>query len=307
MIYTVTLNPSIDYVVELPKIQMGLVNRLEKTVKFPGGKGINVSRILNEMKVENTALGFVGGFTGHFVTEALSELKLNIDFTEIADDTRINVKIHAEKETELNAKGPEISVEELETFKKTFLKVGAKDVVVFSGSIPENLPQSLYLELINMITAAGAEFAVDTTGEALLKTLDKHPIIIKPNNHELSAIVGRSLKSDDEIVDAARELINKGAQNVLVSMASDGGILVTKREVYRSYAPSGQVINSVGAGDSMLAGFIGEYYQNKNVETAFKRGLACGSATAFSLDIADKLMIKKVYSEINVKKVRSEN
>lgn len=300
MIYTVTLNPSIDYVISLDEMQVGLVNRLKSASKFPGGKGINVSRILNELDVENTALGFLGGFTGQFVANALTELKVHSDFVGIKEDTRINVKIHAQQETELNALGPNIDDEELSQFMAKFDQVGAGDVVIFSGSVPANLPQTLYDDIIKKIGQNGASFAVDTTGQGLLDTLDSHPLVVKPNNHELGDLFGVKLTSDDQIEEYGKKLIEMGAQNVMISMAGEGGMLVTEDQVFRSFAPKGTVVNSVGAGDSMLAGFVGELVKSHDKQRAFKQGLACGSATAFSLDIATKAKIDEVANAIEI-------
>jgi 1-phosphofructokinase len=302
MIYTVTLNPSIDYVIGLDRVEVGLVNRLKTASKFPGGKGINVSRILNELNVENTALGFLGGFTGKFVDDALNQLAIKTDFVEINEDTRINVKIHAEKETELNALGPNIEDAELESFVAKFDKIGDGDVVVFSGSIPANLPQTLYDQIIKKIKHNGAQFAVDTTGQGLMDTLANEPLVIKPNNHELGELFNVEIETDADIEKYARKLVEMGAQNVMISMAEKGGMLVSKTGVYRSLAPKGKVLNSVGAGDSMLAGFVGEFVKSKDLESSFKRGLACGSATAFSLDIATNAKINEVFNDIEVTK-----
>ncbi|TLQ04982.1 1-phosphofructokinase [Pediococcus stilesii] len=300
MIYTVTLNPSIDYVVSLNQMNIGLVNRLRDANKFPGGKGINVSRVLNQLNVNNTALGFLGGFTGKFVAQSLDQLNVNSNFVEISGDTRINVKIHAQDETELNAKGPKIMESELQCFIDNFNSITEKDIVIFSGSIPENLPQNLYDTIIKKIKKNGAQFVVDTTGKGLMDTLPNKPLLIKPNNHELGDLFDTKVETDDEIEYYGKKLVELGAQNVMISMAAAGGMLVSKDHVYRSFAPKGKVLNSVGAGDSMLAGFVGEYVKTGELEQAFKQGLACGSATAFSLDIADKGKIREVLSDINV-------
>ena len=303
MIYTVTLNPSIDYVIGLPDLKLGQVNRLKSAHKFPGGKGINVSRILNEIKVVNKALGFLGGFTGTFIEQKIKELQVASDFVHIKSDSRINVKIHAQKETELNANGPEISNSELEQFLKKFNNIKAQDVVVFSGSIPKNLPNNLYDQIIKIIKDKGAEFVVDTTGQALLDTLPNKPLLIKPNNFELGELFGVTIKNDADVINYGKKLIEMGAQNVMVSMAEKGGMLITIDHVYKSEAPKGTVLNSVGAGDSMLAGFIGQYEINQDFQQAFQMGLACGSATAFSLDIANRQKIDEVFKNIKITKV----
>lgn len=300
MIYTVTLNPSIDYVVQLPKLNLGEVNRLETSYKFPGGKGINVSRILRELGYANQAWGFLGGFTGEFVSDKLNQLNLDSHFTKIANDTRINVKLKADQETELNAAGPKITKAEKQVFVSQFDELKENDVVIFSGSVPSSLPETFYFDLIQKVKERHAEYAVDTTGEALKKTLPTHPVVVKPNNHELADLFGVELNSLAEIKKYGQKLIAMGAQNVMISMAGDGGMLVTKDHCYRSAAPKGTVQNSVGAGDSMLAGFTGTFDATHDPVESFRYGLACGSATAFSADIATKAKIDEILPQIKI-------
>ncbi|WP_367369517.1 1-phosphofructokinase [Pediococcus parvulus] len=300
MIYTVTLNPSIDYVVQLPKLNLGEVNRLETSYKFPGGKGINVSRILRELGYANQAWGFLGGFTGEFVSDKLNQLNLDSHFTKIADDTRINVKLKADQETELNAAGPKITKAEKQVFVSQFDELKENDVVIFSGSVPSSLPETFYFDLIQKVKERHAEYAVDTTGEALKKTLPTHPVVVKPNNHELADLFGVELNSLAEIKKYGQKLIAMGAQNVMISMGGDGGMLVTKDHCYRSAAPRGTVQNSVGAGDSMLAGFTGTFDATHDPVESFRYGLACGSATAFSADIATKAKIDEILPQIKI-------
>lgn len=300
MIYTVTLNPSIDYVVQLPNLNLGEVNRLETTFKFPGGKGINVSRILSELAYPNQAWGFLGGFTGEFVHDKLRELHIESHFTKIAADTRINVKLKAEQETELNAAGPAITADEKQAFLDQFDQLKAGDMVIFSGSVPSSLPQTFYFDLIQKVKERGAEYAVDTTGEALKKTLPTHPVVVKPNNHELADLFQVELDSLEKIKTYGQKLIEMGAQHVMISMAGDGGMLVTPDHCYRSAAPKGTVQNSVGAGDSMLAGFAGTFDATHDAVESFRYGLACGSATAFSADIATKAKIEEVLPQIKI-------
>lgn len=304
MIYTVTVNPSIDYIVQLKNLTLGEVNRMDYDNKLPGGKGINVSRILKELDVENTALGFLGGFTGRFVEESLESVGLSTSFTHIKEDTRINVKIKAEEETEINGRGPVISEEELVEFKKQFEKLEKGDVVIFAGSLAPNLDDDFYAELIDVIREKGADFVIDTTGESLMKTLEKKPLVVKPNNHELADLFRVELKSMDDVAKYGRKLLELGAQHVLISMAGDGGMMITKDKVYRSYAPKGTVINSVGAGDSMIGGFTGTFARTGDVLEAFRYGLACGSATAFSEDLADKNKINEILPLIKIEEYK---
>lgn len=304
MIYTVTVNPSIDYIVQLNKLTLGEVNRMDYDNKLPGGKGINVSRILKELGLDNTAWGFLGGFTGEFVKEALEKTGLKTNFTPIKADTRINVKIKAQAETEINGRGPELTKEEIAAFTAQFDKLTADDVVIFAGSLVPSLSDDFYFDLIKVIRQKGAQFVIDTTGESLLKTLPENPLVVKPNNHELAELFGVELNSIDDIVKYGKKLLEMGAQHVLISMAGDGGLMITKDKVYRSYAPKGTVINSVGAGDSMIGGFTGTYAKTKDPLEAFRYGLACGSATAFSEDLADANKINEILPMIEIEEYK---
>ena len=272
--------------------------------KLPGGKGINVSRILKELGLDNTAWGFLGGFTGEFVKEALEKTGLKTNFTPIKADTRINVKIKAQAETEINGRGPELTKEEIAAFTAQFDKLTANDVVIFAGSLVPSLSDDFYFDLIKVIRQKGAQFVIDTTGESLLKTLPENPLVVKPNNHELAELFGVKLNSIDDIVKYGKKLLEMGAQHVLISMAGDGGLMITKDKVYRSYAPKGTVINSVGAGDSMIGGFTGTYAKTKDPLEAFRYGLACGSATAFSEDLADADKINEILPMIEIEEYK---
>ncbi|MDN5950871.1 MAG: 1-phosphofructokinase [Loigolactobacillus coryniformis] len=300
MIYTVTVNPSIDYIVQLPQLTLGAVNRMSYDTKLPGGKGINVSRILNQLAVKNAAWGFLGGFTGNFIQQQLAAEQMTADFTKIDADTRINVKIKAGEETEINGQGPAISAPALAAFKDKFDQLQAGDIVVMSGSLPPTLPESFYRDLIPLIKAHGADFVIDTTGQALLDTLSAQPLVIKPNHHELAALFNVELTGDADIVKYGRKLLDLGAKHVLVSMAGDGAFLITPDQVYKSTAPKGTVINSVGAGDSMIAGFVGTFSQTHDPLQSFETGLACGSATAFSEDLANQAKIAEVRQSIHI-------
>ena len=303
MIYTVTINPSIDYIVQLPELHLGLVNRMAYDNKLPGGKGINVSRILRELGHDSVAWGFMGGFTGRFITDALEKDGLKTDFTPVTADTRINVKIKAEEETEINGKGPAVTPTEIATFKEKFAHLTADDVVIFAGSLVPNLDDDFYFELIKIIQEKGAQFVIDTTGESLRKALQEKPLVVKPNNHELAELFGVEFSGIDDIIKYAQKLREMGAQYVMISMAGDGGLLVTADGVYRSLAPQGTVVNSVGAGDSMLAGFTGTYADTHDPVEAFRYGLASGSATAFSEDLATRAKIDEILPQIKITKI----
>lgn len=300
MIYTVTVNPALDYVLQLDEVKAGETNRSSDTQFLAGGKGINVSQILNQLGVENTAWGFVGGFTGEELIRQLNVKKIASDFVRISDKTRVNVKVHAQNETEINAAGPNITSQEVDAFKSRLDDLKQGDVVVLSGSLAPSLPTDFYESLLPTITEKGAEFVVDTTGEALLRTLKYKPLVIKPNHHELADLFDTTFNSTDEMLTAAKRLQKMGAKNVMISMAGDGAYLVTGTHVYHANAATGTAVNSVGAGDSMIAGFVGTWFETKDPAEALRVGSACGGATAFTEDIAVKSQIDVVLPQIKI-------
>lgn len=302
MIYTVTLNPSIDYIVRLDKVNLGSVNRMDSDDKFAGGKGINVSRILKRLGIENTATGFIGGFTGKFITDNLISEGIASNFVEVDQDTRINVKIKADAETEINGSGPEISTEKLAELKEILSSLSPADTVVFAGSSPKNLGNVVYKELIGLTRKTGAQVVCDFEGQTLLDSLEFEPLLVKPNNHELGDIFGVKLENLDQIESYARQILTKGAQHVIISMAGDGALLVTRDGAYFAKPIKGNVKNSVGAGDSMVAGFTGEFVRSGDAVEAFKWGVACGTATTFSDDLATADYIKETYEKVEVEK-----
>lgn len=303
MIYTVTLNPSIDYIVHVDDFQVNQLNRMTKDLKLPGGKGLNVSRILKRLEVPSTAVGFLGGFTGDFINGWLKAEQIKAEFTPIQEDTRINIKLKSTTETEINGLGPTIQPDEIEGLKKVLSTVNQKDIVVFSGSKPANLPEGFYNELIALVTQKGAEFIIDTTGKDLLKALEQKPLLVKPNNHELAELYQTTFNSIEDILPYGKKLLEDGAQHVIISMAGDGALLFTQNGVYQSNVLKRPVKNSVGAGDSMIAGFIGNYAQTKDPVTAFQWGVACGSATAFSDDLAARELIDILLPEVVITKI----
>lgn len=302
MIYTVTLNPSIDYIVRLDQVQVGSVNRMDSDDKFAGGKGINVSRVLKRLDIPNTATGFIGGFTGKFITDTLADEEIETRFVQVAEDTRINVKIKADQETEINGTGPNVEPAQLEELKAILSSLTAEDTVVFAGSSAKNLGNVIYKDLIALTRKTGAQVVCDFEGQTLIDSLDFQPLLVKPNNHELGAIFGVKLESLDEIENYARQLLAKGAQNVIISMAGDGALLVTSEGAYFAKPIKGTVKNSVGAGDSMVAGFTGEFVKSKDAVEGFKWGVACGTATTFSDDLATAEFIKETYEKVEVEK-----
>lgn len=302
MIYTVTLNPSIDYIVRLDKVEVGQVNRMDSDDKYAGGKGINVSRILKRLDIDNTATGFIGGFTGRFITDEIEKEGIETSFVPVLEDTRINVKIKADQETEINGPGPVVSDAELAQLKEKLSHLTVGDVVVFAGSAPSNLGNKVYKELLPLAKEAGASIVCDFEGQTLLDSLVYQPLLVKPNNHELEAIFGVTLSSLDDIEHYARRILEMGAQNALISMAGDGALLVTKDSAYFAHPIKGKVKNSVGAGDSMVAGFTGKFVTSHDALEALKWGVACGTATTFSDDLATIDFIKETYNKVEVEK-----
>ncbi|MFR0001343.1 1-phosphofructokinase [Intestinibacter bartlettii] len=306
MIYTVTLNPSIDYVIKVDKLTTGNINRVNEEHVYPGGKGINVTRILKSLDNDNIALGFVSGFTGDYIINSLQELNLKSDFIKVKQGfTRINVKVKSEEETEINGQGPKISEEELNQFYKVIDKLVDGDILILSGSIPSCLDERLYESIMKKVEDRDIKVIVDATKNLLLNVLKYKPFLIKPNNHELAEMFNVELNSTEDVVFYARKLKEMGAQNVLISMGKDGALLVTENdEVFASSVAKGEVINSVGAGDSMVAGFIAGYLKSNSYEEALRLGAASGGATAFSSDLATREFIDKLVDEIKIEKIK---
>ena len=307
MIYTITFNPSLDYVVSVNEFEAGKINRTVTESIFAGGKGINVSIVLKELGVESVALGFVAGFTGQELLRKLQEQGLNTDFVEVKEGyTRINVKLRSDiliepesdgiwhQETEVNGQGPVVSEVEL---KQLFQKVdglSAEDVLVISGSVCRGVPQSIYADLVKLCNEKQIRVIVDASSVLLWNVLEHAPFLIKPNKDELEDLFYRDIETKEEVIFYAKELQNRGAKNVLVSLGKEGAVLVAENGVvYEMEAPKGEVINSVGAGDSMVAGFLAGYLQENNYEKALKIGICAGSATAFSEGLACKEDIDK--------------
>lgn len=303
MIYTVTFNPSVDYIVQVENFLPGTINRVKGDYKYPGGKGINVSRVLNNLDVESKALGFIGGFTGDFIKASLEENGVYTDFIKVQEDTRINVKLKSNEETEINGAGSNIDEKALNQLFKKLEKLGSEDYLVLAGNIQRTLPRNIYAQIQERLVKNKVKVIVDTTGEALTATLKHKPFLIKPNNHELSEIFGVEINTREDIVFYAKRLLDMGAENVIISMAGEGALLVCKEGVYHAAAPKGDVKNSVGAGDSLIGGFLASYSQNLDLIEAFKWGIASGSATAFSLDLCTKDEVEKLLSEIKVTKL----
>lgn len=296
MIYTVTFNPSLDYIVSIRNFEEGSVNRASDEMILPGGKGINVSIVLNNLGMESHLLGFIAGFTGKEIERMVSDDGCISEFIKVDNGfSRINVKMRSEKESEINGIGPAISNSEMTQLLDKLDKLKEGDVLVLAGSIPASIPDTIYYDIMKMLSDRKIMIVVDATKDLLLNVLPLHPFLIKPNKQELAEMMNLENLSKEDIVKNAFELQKRGARNVLVSMAGEGAILVTEDgKVYSSAAHKGNVVNSVGAGDSMVAGFIYGYLKNKDYKDAFETGLCAGSASAFSENLATKEQVEEL-------------
>ena len=303
MIYTVTFNPSLDYIVSVDGFTLGRVNRTTKELVYPGGKGVNVSLVLKNLGMENTALGFIAGFTGTEIERGLKEWGCLTDFIKIPEGmSRINMKLRSREESEINGQGPKISEDALEELYRKLDAMEPGDVLVLAGSIPNSMPDSSYEQILARVQGRHIRSVVDATGDLLVNVLKYHPFLIKPNNHELEEIFHVPMDSKETIVAHARKMQEMGAENVLISMAGDGAILVAADgSVWQSPAPKGNVVNSVGAGDSMVAGFITGYLKSQSYEEAFHMGICTGSASAFSERLATQEEVDGILGQMGWK------
>ena len=301
MVYTVTFNPSLDYIVSVEGFQLGKTNRTAKEQMLPGGKGINVSTVLKNLGIPNIALGFSAGFTGEEIKRRVEEMGLASDFINLQNGySRINVKMKDFDGTEINGQGPDISPAETEKLLEKLDGLKEGDVLVLAGSIPRTMPDSIYSDILRRLDGKGILTVVDATGELLLHVLEYSPFLIKPNNHELGEIFQVKLETREDIVPYARKLQEKGARNVLVSMAGQGAVLLDEMgQVHMLPAPKGKLVNAVGAGDSMVAGFLAGWLTKKDYEYAFRMGISAGSASAFSENLATKKEIEEVYRQVS--------
>ena len=300
MIYTVTFNPSLDYIVSVDDFKLGLTNRTSSELLLPGGKGINVSTVLMNLGIESTALGFVAGFTGEEVIRRLEEMGVQNGFIRIEEGfTRINLKLKTIDGTEINGQGPVISEEKVELLMDKLKVLGEGDTLFLSGSIPASMPDDAYQRIMESLEGRGVQIVVDATKDLLVKVLPYHPFLIKPNNHELGEIFGVELKTRESVLPYGKKLQEMGAQNVLVSMAGEGAVLIAADgTVFDAPAPKGTLVNGVGAGDSMVAGFMAGYMEKQDYKYAFHMGVAAGSASAFSENLATKQEIEAVYKQV---------
>lgn len=300
MINTITLNPSLDYVVKIDSFKEGYVNRTSKENIYVGGKGINVSIVLKNLGIENRALGFTAGFTGEQIEKMVADQGINGEFIRLNSGvSRINVKVKSQLESEINGIGPNISQENIYELYEKLNKVEEGDFVVLAGSIPSTLPDNIYETIMKDFSHKGIKFVVDATKDLLLNVLKYKPFLIKPNHHELGEIFNVTLKDKDEIIKYAKKLQDMGARNVIISMAGEGAILLEENgEVTISKTPKGNLINSVGAGDSMVGGFLAGISLSNNIKEAFKMGVATGSASAFSEGLATKDKVEELLKQL---------
>ena len=290
MIYTITFNPALDYIAQVENFEIGQINRTKTEKILPGGKGLNVSTVLKNLGLENTALGFIAGFTGKELKRKIEEYGIETDFVEVKNGiTRINVKISSKEETALNGNGPEISEEELQQLLEKIERIQENDIVILAGNVPKCIKNDIYEIICNKLEKNGVTFIVDSTRELLINVLKYKPFLIKPNKDELQETFNVKINTNEQIVEYAKKLQEMGAQNVLISLGGEGAILITKEgKEYYKQAPKGQVVNTVGAGDSMVAGFIAGYLKSGDYEQALKMGIATGSASTFSMNLATK-------------------
>lgn len=300
MIYTVTFNPSLDYIIAVDDFSLGLTNRTSSELILPGGKGINVSTVLTNLEIENTALGFVAGFTGKEIVRKTAALGIKSDFIEIKGGiSRINVKLKSIDGTEINGMGPDISSDKTEELMKKLERLDQGDILILAGSVPASMPADMYSQILERLKNKSVTFIVDAAGDLLLNVLKYHPFLVKPNHHELGDLFHVQIKTREEAVPYGRELQKMGARNVLVSMAGEGAVLAAEDgTIYDVPSPDGVLVNAVGAGDSMLAGFTAGWMQSRDYRHAFYMSVAAGSASAFSEYLATKDEITALYEQI---------
>ena len=300
MIYTVTFNPSLDYIVDVENFRLGMTNRTCSEQMMAGGKGINVSIVLQNLGIENTALGFIAGFTGEEIRRQVSQIGIRAQFISIPEGiSRINLKLRSIDGTEINGMGPTIGQAQLDALYEKLDTLTDQDTLVLAGSIPASMPSSIYSDIMERLQEKGVTFVVDATKQLLLNVLRYKPFLIKPNNHELGELFGVTLSTREAVVPYARRLQERGARNVLISMAGQGAVLVAEDgSVHLTPAPKGTLVNAVGAGDSMVAGFLAGWQEQHDYGHAFRMGVAAGSASAFSRYLATREEVERVYTQL---------
>ncbi len=300
MIYTITFNPALDYITQVENFKIGKINRTKAEKILPGGKGLNVSIVLNNLKIKNTAIAFIGGFTGEELKNKIENYGIGTDFIKVTDGiTRINIKINSDEETAINGQGPQIMEKEIKELLEKIDKMKNNDIVVISGNIPNGVPKTIYETICEKLAKKEILYIVDATRELLINVLRYKPFLIKPNKEEIEETFNVKLNNIEEIKTYARRLQEMGAQNVLVSLGGEGALLISKdKKEYYSKAPKGKVINTVGAGDSMVAGFLTGFLKTNKYENALKMGIATGSASAFSENLATEEDVEKILHQM---------
>ena len=300
MIYTVTLNPSLDYIAECKDFTLGATNRTSSEIIYPGGKGINVSIVLSNLGDRTTALGFLAGFTGEHIDSLIKDMGISSRMIRLNEGmSRINLKLKSKEETELNGMGPNISIIDIARLYQKLESITEDDILVLAGSIPPSVSEGLYSDIMERLKEKKIKIVVDATKDLLMNVLDKKPFLIKPNIHELGELFNVKLDSADEALSYALKLKEMGAVNVIISMGKDGAMMVDEYgNSYTMNSPEGKLVNSVGAGDSLVAGFLHKYLETGNYEEAFRYGVCTGSASAFSSALATKEEVEKLYREI---------
>ena len=304
MIYSVTLNPSIDFIIRVKDFQLGETNRAYEDNFFAGGKGIMVSKLLKNVKTDCVNLGFLGGFTGTFIEQNLKKLNILSDFVTVNENTRVNVKLKTETETEINCQGPKISDNEKEEFLDKIRKIKSDDFVILSGSVPSNLGNDFYITIIEILNKNGVKFTLDSSGETFSKSLKYKPFLIKPNKDELKEYARREFKNNQEIVNYVRENLVDKAEHVIISLGGEGALYIDKKFSLFAYPlrVKDNVVNTVGAGDSVVAGFVNYMLKHNDVERAFRFAVACGTATSFSEDIGELNFIEEIYNKLVIER-----
>lgn len=300
MIYTCTITPSLDYTTYLPFFKTGTLNRTEEVYYYPGGKGINVSRVLKRLQIDNVAIGYAGGFVGNYIAQFLQNEGIQTHFIETDTITRINVKIKAEVETELNGPGPVISEEEQQKLLQKIEAMKENDWFVLAGSLPAEIPVSFFEQIAATCHEKGVRFVLDTSGPALKALKSTKAFLMKPNDEELGELFDTTIKTKAEAFHYAKKLVDLGVEHVIVSLGGDGALLVTKELAIAAKAPKGKVVNTVGAGDSLVAGFVASYVEKEDAREAFRYGVASGSATAFRSDLCEKSGVLALVDEVKI-------
>ncbi|KTW05118.1 1-phosphofructokinase [Staphylococcus warneri] len=300
MIYTVTFNPSIDYVMFVDDFKIDGLNRAQDTNKFAGGKGINVSRVLKTLDVDSTALGFAGGFPGDFIAQTLKDSNIHTDFVQVDEDTRINVKLKTGQETEVNAQGPNVTDAQFQSLLNQIKETTDNDTVIVAGSVQKSIPSDAYAQIAKITKQTGAQLVVDAEKDLVETVLEYQPLFIKPNKDELEVMFNTSVKSDEDVIKYAKQILDKGAQSVIVSLGGDGAIYVDRQQSIKAVNPKGKVINTVGSGDSTVAGMVAGLATGLSVQDAFKQAVASGTATAFDADLATKDAIENIKSQVTI-------